>query len=76
MDGKVVTTDCSLCGLGVGRNPFANEFDGETKEFCCLGCLNVYTILIESGVVARGEDVRGTEIFKQSLALGLSATRE
>lgn len=71
MDGKVAVNECSLCGLGVGRHPFARSFDGDAKEFCCLGCLNVYTILLESGVIARGEDLRSTEIFKQSLALGI-----
>ncbi|MFT3743045.1 MAG: cation-translocating P-type ATPase [Pyrinomonadaceae bacterium] len=71
MDGKVVTIECSLCGLNAGRNPFGHDFEGGRREFCCLGCLNVYTILLESGVIARGEDIRGTEIFKQSLALGL-----
>ncbi|MEQ1604174.1 MAG: cation-translocating P-type ATPase [Pyrinomonadaceae bacterium] len=76
MDGKVAANECALCGLGVGRHPFAHAFDGETKEFCCLGCLNVYTILLESGVVARGEDIRSTEIFKQSLALGLISNPE
>lgn len=36
-----------------------------------MGCLNVYTILRESGVIASGQDVRETEVFKRSLAMGL-----
>jgi heavy metal translocating P-type ATPase len=67
---------CELCGLHVGRNPFAGAFDGAEREFCCLGCLNVYTILFESGVIASGEDFRESEVFKQSLALGLISNRE
>lgn len=62
---------CDLCGLSVGRHPFARRFGAEEKVFCCLGCLNVYAILVESGVVASGQEIRETEIFKQSLALGL-----
>ncbi len=62
---------CDLCGLSVGRNPFSQNFSGEQKEFCCLGCLNVYTILTESGVIESGQDIRNSEIFKRSLALGL-----
>ncbi|MBP6003896.1 MAG: heavy metal translocating P-type ATPase [Pyrinomonadaceae bacterium] len=62
---------CDLCGLGVGKNPFAQSYGGDEKQFCCLGCMNVYTILTESGVVASGQDLRDSEIFKQSLALGL-----
>jgi heavy metal translocating P-type ATPase len=57
----------------VGRNPFSGMFSGNNREFCCLGCLNVFTILTESGVIASGQDIRETAIFKQSLALGLIA---
>lgn len=62
---------CSLCGLDIGRRPFERDLQGEKKFFCCLGCMNVYSILLESGVIAAGQDVRETEIFKRSLALGL-----
>ncbi len=65
---------CDLCGLTVGRHPFLRSLDGEEKSFCCLGCLNVYAILLESGVIGSGQDVRETEVFKRSLALGLIAT--
>lgn len=67
---------CDLCGLGVGRNPFSQNFNDERKEFCCLGCLNVYIILTESGVIAGGQDIRESEIFKRSLAMGLISNRE
>lgn len=70
------TQECDLCGLSVGRSPFTGAFDGKPKAFCCLGCLNVYTILTESGVVASGEDIRETDIYKQSLAMGLISNRE
>jgi heavy metal translocating P-type ATPase len=48
-----------LCGLGT------------SGRFCCPGCQNVYTILQESGVIASGQDFRETEIYRQSLKLGL-----
>lgn len=66
-----IEKNCALCGLNVGRNPFSNSFGEIEKEFCCLGCLNVYTILSESGVIASGQDLRETDIFKRSLELGL-----
>lgn len=62
---------CELCGLTIGRHPFTRNFNGEEKQFCCLGCMNVYAILLESGVMAAGQDLRETEVFKRSLALGL-----
>jgi heavy metal translocating P-type ATPase len=55
-------SSCTLCGL---------PGDG---QFCCIGCRNVYTILTESGVVARGVDLRDTELFRESLRLGLIST--
>ncbi len=67
---------CDLCGLHVGRNPFEQTFGDGPKQFCCLGCLNVYTILLESGVVAAGTDLRESEVFKKSLAMGLISNRE
>lgn len=64
---------CSLCGLPAGRNPLSRRIGGQDREFCCLGCMNVYTILTESGVVAQGTDFRDTELYKESLRLGLIA---
>lgn len=51
---------CTLCGLPSGSAPF-----------CCAGCENVYTILLESGAVAAGQNFRDTPLFQQSLRLGL-----
>ncbi|MBL8187190.1 MAG: heavy metal translocating P-type ATPase [Acidobacteria bacterium] len=65
---------CDLCGLAIGRNSFTRSFDDEEKSFCCLGCMNVYAILLESGVIASGQNVRETEVFQRSLALGVIAT--
>jgi heavy metal translocating P-type ATPase len=57
---------CTLCGLESGTAPF-----------CCAGCENVYAILLESGVVASGQNFRDTALFQQSLRLGLiSNSRE
>ena len=51
---------CTLCGLESGD-----------AEFCCAGCENVYAILRESGIVAPGQSFRDTDLFQQSLRLGL-----
>ena len=67
---------CDLCGLSAGRHPLTQNFAAQTKHFCCLGCLNVYTILSESGVIASGQDIRDSEIFKRSLEMGLISNRE
>jgi heavy metal translocating P-type ATPase len=51
---------CTLCGL-----------DSGSASFCCAGCENVYAILLESGVLASGQDFRETAVFQQALKLGL-----
>ncbi len=66
---------CDLCGLSVGRNSFSQNYGGEAKEFCCLGCQNVYLILSESGVIASGQNIRESEVFKRSLEMGLISNR-
>jgi Cu2+-exporting ATPase len=52
--------NCRLCGL-----------DSHQADFCCAGCRNVYAILVESGVLASGQNIRETELFQRSLRLGL-----
>ena len=60
---------CDLCGLACGRRPRALQVHKQQRFFCCLGCMNVYLILSESG--KEGQDFRESELFKRSLALGL-----
>jgi heavy metal translocating P-type ATPase len=70
---------CDLCGLPAGRHPLERRFPGGVRAFCCLGCTNVYSILHESGVLESGIDFRDTELFQESLRLGLissGATRQ
>ncbi len=65
---------CDLCDLPAGREPLARPFEGAERAFCCAGCLNVYTILSESGLIATGIDFRETELYQESLRLGLIST--
>ncbi len=67
---------CDLCGLECGRDPLSRKIDGMDRHFCCIGCQSVYTILLESGVVASGQDFRQTDVYQQSLKLGLISQRE
>ncbi len=65
---------CDLCGLACGRRPHTQHIDNEERSFCCLGCMNVFLILYESGEA--GQDFRETELFKRSLELGLISKQE
>jgi heavy metal translocating P-type ATPase len=67
---------CDLCGLDCGRHPVTRRFDQDDRSFCCAGCLNVYAILLESGVIAAGQDFRESVVYRQSLKLGLISNRQ
>jgi copper chaperone CopZ len=62
---------CGLCELPCGRQPVTRVCEGSERLFCCMGCANVYAILLESGVLAAGQNIRETEVFRRSLELGL-----
>jgi len=49
----------------------ARAFDNRAIEFCCMGCANVYAILVESGALANGQTIRETEVYRRSLELGI-----
>jgi len=68
--------NCQLCGLPCGEHPFSTKIENVEQFFCCLGCMNVYVILFESGVVASSQNIRETELFKRGLQLGLIAQGE
>ena len=68
---RAVATTCGLCGLDCSKQAITRAFDADQLDFCCIGCANVYAILLESGVVASGQNIRDTEVFRRSLELGL-----
>jgi len=68
------TRSCDLCGLACGRHPYAQNVREQDRFFCCLGCMNVYLILSENAL--EGQDLRETELFKRSLAMGLVSQPE
>src|SRR5947209_5712842 len=65
------TRACDLCGLGCGKYPLKQCIGDNDRFFCCMGCMNVYVILTESGALKNGQDLRQTELFQKSLRLGL-----
>lgn len=61
---------CDLCGLEAIK-PLKDIFIGIEKNFCCLGCQNVFAMLTESGLLTSNSDLKNSDLFQQSLALGL-----
>ena len=71
----VKSKKCDLCGLPCGKHPPQRHVGEADLFFCCLGCMNVYLILWESGAIRAGQDIRQTELFQRSLELGLISNR-
>ena len=67
---------CELCGAAATKSPQLQSFRDVPKRFCCTGCLNVYAILLESGTLDAGQDPRETNLFQESLRLGLLGQAE
>src|SRR5271157_4074305 len=67
--------ECDLCSLGCGKHPLRQRAGDADRYFCCLGCMNVFLILWESGSIRAGQDIRQTELFQRSLQLGLISNR-
>ena len=70
-----VNVPCGLCDLPCTGQPLVREYEGKEISYCCMGCANVYAILLESGVIASGQNLRETEVFRRSLELGLISRR-
>ena len=63
--------ECDLCSLRCGKHPLRQRVGDADRYFCCLGCMNVFLILWESGAIRAGQDIRQTELFQRSLQFGL-----
>ena len=69
-----MAAQCDLCALACGKDPLHQHVGDAERHFCCLGCMNVYLILWESGAIRAGVDLRQTELFRRGLQLGLIST--
>ncbi len=61
---------CSLCGLPTGSSKAMQVLNGEVLNFCCLGCLNVFQILMNrpEGTVS---DFKETDLYRTCVEFGL-----
>ena len=46
----VDTIKCDHCGAEA-RHVYTKEFEGKVMNFCCKGCLGVYEMMREEGVL-------------------------
>jgi heavy metal translocating P-type ATPase len=62
---------CALCGLSLRRGQVEAKFQGKNYRFCCTGCRQVFTILMEATDSADPQSFRESELYKQCLERGI-----
>jgi heavy metal translocating P-type ATPase len=62
---------CDLCGLPLRHGTVADVFSGNTYAFCCLGCRQVFNILVEAAGAADPAAFKETDLFKQCREKGI-----
>jgi heavy metal translocating P-type ATPase len=67
---------CDLCGLPLRHGTVRAVFSETTYSFCCLGCRQVFNILIEATDSADPAAFKKTDLFKQCLEKGIIPASE
>jgi len=62
---------CDLCDLPLRYGTIKAQFFGNSYQFCCIGCRQVFNILLEATDAGDPEKFRETELFKQCQQKGI-----
>ena len=62
---------CDLCGLPARYGNITATFNEKTYVFCCMGCRQVFNILLEATDSGDPEKFRETELFRQCQEKGI-----
>jgi len=62
---------CDLCGLSLKHGRATATFSGKVYAFCCNGCRQVFSILLEASDSGSPETFRHTKLYKQCLEKGI-----
>jgi heavy metal translocating P-type ATPase len=68
---ETTSQTCDLCGLPLRYGTVKAVFLEETYAFCCNGCRQVFTILMESTDSSNPEAFRETDLYRQCRARGI-----
>jgi copper chaperone CopZ len=67
---------CNLCGLPLRHGTATAVISGKSYSFCCNGCRQVFTILMEATDSPNPETFRETDLFRQCRAKGIIPNSE
>ena len=62
---------CDLCGLPLRYHQITTNVSGKTFRFCCLGCKQVFQMLMEASNSPDPESFRHTELFMKCREIGI-----
>jgi heavy metal translocating P-type ATPase len=67
---------CDLCGLPLRFEILSSSVSGKTLHFCCLGCRQVFHLLIEATPGTNPCSFRDTALFKKCREMGIIPASE
>jgi heavy metal translocating P-type ATPase len=67
---------CALCGLPLRKGRPAVGDSGGAYQFCCLGCRQVFRILMEASDAADPSNFKQTDLFRQCVQAGIVPATE
>ena len=62
---------CDLCGLRLRHGNITVTFAGKSYAFCCMGCRQVFNILLEATDAGDPQMFKETDLFKQCREQGI-----
>jgi heavy metal translocating P-type ATPase len=62
---------CNLCGLSLRSGNFTLESSNRTYRFCCKGCQQVFTVLLEATDSGDSASFKKTALFKKCREMGI-----
>jgi len=62
---------CDLCGLTLRGERIEDEWGGRTYRFCCTGCRQVFSILLQAAGSADPAAFRRSELYRQCQESGI-----
>ena len=68
---KKSTGACDLCGLSLRYDPVVLDASGKSFRFCCMGCKQVFHMLLESSDAKDPDTFRQTDLFKKCQEIGI-----
>jgi heavy metal translocating P-type ATPase len=68
---KKSTGACDLCGLSLRYDSVVLDASGKAFHFCCMGCKQVFHMLLESSDTKDPDKFRQTDLFKKCQEIGI-----